>query len=811
MADTFKYILNSAQACRGKFPSRMVCARNQMTTGELKRAVLGLAILIAAGGSWACAADAEQSVVGSVSCKSCHEQFYKLWSTSHHGLAMQPYTAEFARKNLTPQPKEIKIGSYHYRADIEAAKPVVHERGPGSQKDYAMVHVMGGKNVYYFLTPLERGKLQVLPVAYDVRKKQWIDTTASALRHFSDRPEQALHWRDRPLTFNTSCFACHVSQLAKNYDLKTDTYQTVWAEPGINCETCHGPASEHVRLFANLPKGQPAPKDIKLHAFRNFTTEQRNALCATCHAKMHPITDNFQPGDRFFDHYGLAALEHPDFYPDGRDLGENYTYTSWRMSPCAKSGKLDCTHCHTSSGRNRFEGAKANNACLPCHASQVKDSTAHSHHAAGSEGNKCVACHMPMTMFARMARSDHSMLPPTPATTLKFNSPNACNMCHADKDAAWSNKLVRQWYPRDYQAPLLHRAGLIDGARKRDWKKLSEMLTYITKPDRDEIFAASLMRLIESCEDPAKWPALRQAANDPSPLVRSAAVTALGADLTAENRAVVLAATGDDYRLVRVQAGYALASVPRESLDATARIKLERATAEFEASLRARPDDHYSHYNMGNYLLNRGKVEEAVAEYELATKLEPTSIPPLVNVSLIYARQGRNDKAEAALRQALKSEPASAEVNFNLGLLVAEKGDTDEAEKLLRQALKSDPTMAAAAYNLGVLVSRRRPDEAVELCRKAAALRPTEAKYGYTAAFYMRQRGDIRGAIEMLQQIVLNRHADGPTYGLLGQLYEEQGSNAAALSIYRQATADENLPERDRQQFALKVKSFSPP
>ncbi|MCX7826523.1 MAG: tetratricopeptide repeat protein, partial [Verrucomicrobiae bacterium] len=183
--------------------------------------------------------------------------------------------------------------------------------------------------------------------------------------------------------------------------------------------------------------------------------------------------------------------------------------------------------------------------------------------------------------------------------------------------------------------------------------------------------------------------------------------------------------------------------------------------------------------------------------------------PPLVNVSLIYARQGRNDKAEAALRQALRSEPSSAEVNFNLGLLVAEKGDADEAERLLRQALKSDPTMAAAAYNLGVLVSRRRLDEAIELCRRAAALRPTEPKYSYTAAFYMRQRGDTAGAIEMLQQIVLNRRADGSTYGLLGQLYEEQGSHAAALSIYRQAADDERLHEADRRQFALKVKSLS--
>ena len=50
-----------------------------------------------------------------------------------------------------------------------------------------------------------------------------------------------------------------------------------------------------------------------------------------------------------------------------------------------------------------------------------------------------------MTEFARMHRSDHSMLPPTPAATMAYQSPNACNLCHTDKDAAWADKYVRQW------------------------------------------------------------------------------------------------------------------------------------------------------------------------------------------------------------------------------------------------------------------------------------------------------------------------------------------------------------------------------
>ena len=67
---------------------------------------------------------------GSRSCIECHEKFYKLWSTSSHGLSMQPHTAAFAKAKLTPQANEIIIGKYCYRADISGEAGWVIENGP---------------------------------------------------------------------------------------------------------------------------------------------------------------------------------------------------------------------------------------------------------------------------------------------------------------------------------------------------------------------------------------------------------------------------------------------------------------------------------------------------------------------------------------------------------------------------------------------------------------------------------------------------------------------------------------------------------
>lgn len=712
---------------------------------------------------------------GSQSCRECHGKFYQLWSTSFHGLAMQPYTAELARTKLTPQKDEVTGGKYRFQADLQ--KGVVVERSPQGQTSYPMVQVMGGKNVFYFLTPLDRGMLQVLPVAYDVRRQEWFDTTASAMRHFGDRRDEALYWKERQLTFNTSCFSCHVSQLSKNYDLQSDTYHSTWAEPGINCETCHGPSAEHVRLFRELPTNQPAPADLKLIVTSKLSIEQRNASCAPCHAKMSPVTMNFAPGDRYFDHFDLAGLENADFYADGRDLGENYTYTQWRLSPCAKSGKLDCMHCHTSSGRYRFkESANANDACLPCHEERVRNATAHSHHASGSAGNQCIACHMPTTEFARMRRSDHSMRPPTPATTLVYNSPNACNLCHTNKEPAWADKLVHEWSKRDYQKPVLERAALIAAARKGDWTKLPNILAYLAEPGREEIQTASLVRLLETCEAAEKWPVLRRLLDDGSPLVRAAAAEGLGQRLDELNIGPLLKATKDGYRLVRVRAAAALAGIPEERVPVEQRSSLRDATAEAIASLKSRPDDMTSHYNLGNLFIARSQMPEALGEFEIASRLQPDALPVYVNMSLAYNSLGQNDKAEASLRRALQLNPTNSAAQLNLGMLMAEMGKMPEAEHAFRAAFLSDPHSARAAYNLGVLLSKNDAGEGLTWCARAAELGPENPQYGYTYAFFLQQSGKVDQALRVLRA-VRQRHPDDEDSALLERkLIELQSS-----------------------------------
>jgi tetratricopeptide (TPR) repeat protein len=767
------------------------------------------------GGSWFRNSRHEfsssSSYSGTQSCRECHEKFYRLWAPSHHGLAMQPFTAELFQTRLAPQAKSLAIGDSNYQVEFDGKQCWIQESGPKGNKKYSIVHAMGGKNVFYFLTPMDRGRLQVIPLAYDVQRKSWFDTAASGIRHFQDLEEKPVGWKDPEYTFNTSCYGCHVSQFARNYDLKTDTYNSVWQEPGINCEACHGSALEHVRICREAAKGKP-PGDLKIDVIRppKYSRKSAGDACASCHAKASPLTVSYKPGDDFFDHFDVGILDSPDYYPDGRDLGENYTFTQWLLSPCAKSGQMDCLHCHTSSGRFRFTDDKKNDACLPCHASNVENASDHSHHLKGSAGSQCISCHMPKTEFARMRRSDHSMLPPTPSTSIAYKSPNACNVCHTDKEAAWADKWVRQWRKRDYQNSVLHRASLIDAARGRNWKKLPAMLEYLGRKNHDAVFAASLIRLLRPCNDGRKWPFLIRALEDPSPLVRAGAAESLGDRINEETVKALSAAIQDKSRLVRVRAASAMAAIPRDLLDAKTAAAFDKAAGEFKATLEARPDYWSSHYNMGSFYLSQRDYKQAVTFFEAAIRLQPGVIQPYVNISFAYNALGLNDKAEQSLRRAFELEPKSLEANLNLGLLLGEMGRLEEAGSHLQKTAELDPQSAVAVYNLGVINAKLgRINPALDYLRRACALQPENPQYGYSLAFYLLQSGNSSDSIPILQRIVRQQAPYIDAISLLGEIYVKQGKVREARTLYQGALKSGQLSTEESRFLESRIQALS--
>src|SRR5712675_744894 len=116
----------------------------KMRKGYFLAAVLAMAAIAAAGFSlWArrtARAHPADSFVGSSSCRNCHEPFYQLWSTSHHGLAMQPYSAELVRRAQFTASPEIRVGAAFYKAELNEKGGWVVERDAEGERRYPIEH-----------------------------------------------------------------------------------------------------------------------------------------------------------------------------------------------------------------------------------------------------------------------------------------------------------------------------------------------------------------------------------------------------------------------------------------------------------------------------------------------------------------------------------------------------------------------------------------------------------------------------------------------------------------------------------------------
>ena len=751
---------------------------------------------------------ANAEYAGSENCKECHQNFYDLWSPSHHGKAMQPVNAEFIEAAQMPASGEFSIEGKTYHIEIGKSAMSMKENEADKENNYEVTWALGGKNVYYFLTPLENGKLQTIPLAYDVKNKNWYNNPESAMRHFQEgtAPDEALPWKDRQYTFNTSCYSCHVSQLKNNYDLTSDSYQSTWKEPGINCETCHGPASEHIKIFENAREGEQI-KTLGLISTKVFTNEQHNWACAPCHAKMNPISSGYTPGDRFFDNYDLTGLESNDFYPDGRDLGENYTYTGWMMNECNQSGQLHCVMCHTSSGRDRFKD-NPNDACKMCHEENVINVVEHSGHKEGSAGAVCINCHMPKTEFGKMVRSDHSFRPPMPEATIKFGSPNACNICHTDKTPEWANETVKKRKNGNYQEETLQWAEVLNEARSGDWKNADKIFDYIQKEKLNEVVIASFIRLLNNFNNEKKWPVLTVALKSKSPMVRSSAAAGLMGNFDEEVKQDLVQACNDEYKVVRIAAAASLSAFPENAFSDAEKQVVAKATDEYMNSIVSRPDDWSAHYNLALYYQNRGENVKALNSYETATNLYPDAVMPLINSSIIYSYTGNSVKAEENLKKAISIDPDNEAANLNLGLLLAEQGKMDEAAKALKIALKANPEQAVAAYNLSVISSAKSINDAIYYAQIATDINPDEPKYAYTLAYYQYQDNEKNQAEETLKTLIKSHPEYLTAVRFLSDIYIDEGKKQEALKLYQNALKTQNITERDKAGIQQAINSL---
>ncbi len=654
--------------------------------------------------------------VGAQVCGACHERELRLWTGSHHQLAMQPATDATVLGDFNGA--ALMYNGVRSRFFRRGGGFFVHTDGPdGTLHDYRIQYTFGVAPLQQYLIRFPGGRLQALSIAWDSRSRaqggqRWFHLYADQ----KISPGNPLHWTGPDQNWNFMCADCHCTNVRKNYDFRTRTYSTTYAEIDVACEACHGPGSRHAAWARGSGSWQAADKTkgllISLDERRNAAwridpatgnarrgtprvSSREIQMCARCHSRRGQIHEDFVHGQPVDDDYRVALLDANLYYPDGQIKAEDYEYGSFIQSRMFHAG-VTCSDCHEPHSLKLR--AQRNKVCSQCHAPDKYDSSAHHFHQTGSPGARCVECHMPATLYMVIdARRDHSIRIPRPDLSVTLGVPNACNKCHTDKPAQWSAETVRKWYghgPAGFQrfADALDAGWL--GAPGAGGL-LAELIDDHGQP---AIARASALVRIGNLADPLALATARQAVADKDALVRRAAARALYDTAPNVSGPVLSPLLADPVRAVRIEAAEVLAGAPVNALALGGQAALRRAAGEYVAAQELNADRPEAHLDLALLFTRRKQFAQAESELGDALSLEPTFTPAAVNLADLYRELGRDTEGERVLRAAIARAPQDASLEHALGLLLIRQGHRKEALHHLAAAAKLDPSNERAAY-----------------------------------------------------------------------------------------------------------------
>ncbi|VFM95160.1 MAG: Cytochrome c554 and c-prime [Candidatus Kentron sp. G] len=374
--------------------------------------------------------------IGSAACAKCHGEEHTAWRGSMHAKMMR----------RIEEPGAVV-------ADFKASdRPFDKNRA---------VWVIGNRWEQQFMG--HDGKTEtLLPGAWLVDKGKWETTGWDG-------------WQV-PVPLQR-CHGCHTVGL----DVKTGEF----TEPGIGCESCHGPGSWHRKTFglgkiASTPDAQ---------------------VCGQCHTRGRAVDGGhfFPVGYRigeplakyFKETEPTLGQTSAAWWGNGREHKRHQEYYAWRQGGHADSlqrlktgydgryGEVtsDCLRCHAAKAALlpervwRPDETKHGITCAVCHpvhgeldkpryaCGDCHQGGAYYHRPERNEdhvvcgekaGVTCVDCHMPLTGKNGGGLNLHTHHPGIipPADTRQYGVPNSCanGGCHTHRDIQWLQDALARHY-----------------------------------------------------------------------------------------------------------------------------------------------------------------------------------------------------------------------------------------------------------------------------------------------------------------------------------------------------------------------------
>ncbi len=725
----------------------------------------------------------EAGFVGGQKCAECHKTEYDKWRGSHHDLAMDVANEKSVLGNFNDARYQyFDETTRFYRRD---GRYWVHTRGPGGKTgDFEIKYTFGAYPLQQYLVSFPGGRLQCLPIAWDAKEHKWFHLYPDA----PIDPGDWLYWTNAGQNWNGMCAECHSTNLKKNYDPQTDSYQTTWSEIDVSCEACHGPGSLHVN-WAEMPEmARPVTENYRLSVKTSgLNSREQVELCAPCHSRRAILGDYTHAEPDLMDSMLPSLLNEGLYFPDGQILEEVYVYGSFTQSKMYDR-EVRCSDCHDV---HSIKTVKSGNAlCLQCHRAGIYDTGEHHFHKKEGEdgqpirapggqvlfevgtGAECAQCHMPGRFYMiNDYRPDHSFRLPRPDLSIGLATPNACNRCHVDKSNRWSDEYITKWYGPG-RSP--HYGAIVDAGRKRLPEAGDALIRLAGDPLYPVIVRATALSLLGAYPSSLSTAAYEQALMDPEALLRRTAIDNLKIPDLKRQTALLASALYDPVKAVRMEAARRMTEIANPELD-THQAKVYRsALVEFEKSMEYSADFAFGRYNLGNLFVNLNQPQEAIENFKAAIRIDRQFYPAQVNLAMLYNQMGRKDEAEMLLRQVVAAHDNLHEIQYSLGLLLAENKRFEDAAFYLEKAAAGLPEASRVHYNLGLLQQQLGRDTEAEASLKTALrIDPGNLDYLYALADHYLQRRKFIQAKKIAEQMVTRHPNNSIGHQILNYLRQQ--------------------------------------
>lgn len=318
--------------------------------------------------------------LGSAACAACHARIVDMQKTTPMASASMPASATgFAKLGITG-PLSFDIRAYTYEITQSPSGPV-YSASDGTRSvstplgwvfgtgHFGQTYVYAQDGTYY------ESNLSYYPAI------RGLDFTTGHSRTAPASLAKALGEPQSPDAIH-SCFGCHTS-----VSTTSNRFDPSQATPGVTCESCHGPGTEHVAAMTIANGNQGASFTFNP---ASLNAQDSVDFCGACHRTR---LDVIQTGI-----HGVLTVRFPAYrLQASRCWGSN------------GDSRVTCTGCHDPHQPLVTDAASYDKNCLSCHRLSASSKPAptdltkdHPGAACPVSQKDCVSCHMPKVNIPEM-------------------------------------------------------------------------------------------------------------------------------------------------------------------------------------------------------------------------------------------------------------------------------------------------------------------------------------------------------------------------------------------------------------------------